>query len=352
MVDYEEVRIVKHFQKNPNDPIETLPYIDLKNDGSISVSAATRKGSAIGEILLKMQGKPGISLTVDRSVGSTQTYSSLVLGAYPPGFGGGRLPGGNLVLNDSGGLTRFEMRAHLGTLTMSYHSSPPYTALTLDSNDGFILVKDKSNNPAFGLYSEGFIWHENKTNQNKPVAFFTVGKHKNEAPQGGKKAGLAVIRNTEGDDAITLDGVNGDIILANADCAEEFDISPSELSQVEPGTVMVIVDEGALRVSSKSYDKRVAGVISGGGNLKPGIVLDKKKSQNPRVPLATLGKVFCKVDADQSSIKVGDMLTTSNTLGHAMKATNRSRSFGAVIGKALGPLKEGVGLIPILIALQ
>ena len=35
-----------------------------------------------------------------------------------------------------------------------------------------------------------------------------------------------------------------------------------------------------------------------------------------------------------------------------MKATDPSRSFGATLGKALQPLGAGVGLIPILVALQ
>jgi hypothetical protein len=46
------------------------------------------------------------------------------------------------------------------------------------------------------------------------------------------------------------------------------------------------------------------------------------------------------------------MLTTSPTEGHAMKACDPARAFGAVIGKALRPLATGIGLIPILIALQ
>ena len=45
-----------------------------------------------------------------------------------------------------------------------------------------------------------------------------------------------------------------------------------------------------------------------------------------------VGKVFCKVDG---AIDVGDLLTTSQTPGHAMKATDPQRAFGAVIGKAL-----------------
>jgi hypothetical protein len=35
-----------------------------------------------------------------------------------------------------------------------------------------------------------------------------------------------------------------------------------------------------------------------------------------------------------------------------MKATDPGRAFGAVLGKALGSLKEGQGLLPVLVALQ
>jgi hypothetical protein len=62
--------------------------------------------------------------------------------------------------------------------------------------------------------------------------------------------------------------------------------------------------------------------------------------------------VYCKVDAQYSPIEVGDLLTTSPTPGHAMKADDPLKAFGTVIGKALRPLSEGQGLIPILIALQ
>jgi hypothetical protein len=144
--------------------------------------------------------------------------------------------------------------------------------------------------------------------------------------------------------------VTGDIRLVNADCAEDFDISGTET--IEPGTVMVLTPEGALQQSQQAYDKRVVGVISGAGNLKPGIVLDKQESQGNRLPIALMGKVYCKVDAQHSPIEVGDLLTTSPTPGHSMKAEDPFKAFGAVIGKALGPLEAGQGLIPILIALQ
>ena len=62
--------------------------------------------------------------------------------------------------------------------------------------------------------------------------------------------------------------------------------------------------------------------------------------------------MHCKVDARYGSVAVGDLLTTSATPGHAMKADDPLKAFGTVIGKALRPLERGQGLIPILIALQ
>ncbi len=152
--------------------------------------------------------------------------------------------------------------------------------------------------------------------------------------------------------------VHGNINLVNkgisdiifSDCAEDFEISETE--KIEPGSVMVINQDGVLQQSYQAYDKRVAGVISGAGNLRPGIILGKHQSQNNRMPVALVGKVYCKVDAQYSPIEVGDLLTTSPTPGHAMKADDPLNSFGSVIGKALRPLPAGKGFIPILIALQ
>jgi hypothetical protein len=138
--------------------------------------------------------------------------------------------------------------------------------------------------------------------------------------------------------------------LTNADCAEDFEMVGAK--EIEPGTVMVIDREGALRPSEQAYDKKVAGVISGAGDYKPGITLDKQEPPGNRAPIALMGKVYCKVDAQYSPIEVGDLLTTSSTPGHAMKASDPLRAFGAVIGKALRPLTTGQELIPILIALQ
>jgi hypothetical protein len=144
--------------------------------------------------------------------------------------------------------------------------------------------------------------------------------------------------------------VTGDVQLPGADCAEEFGVIGPE---VEPGCVMIIAEDQTLRQSEAAYDTRVAGVLAGGGDYQPGIVLDRcQDTSRRRNQLSLMGKVFCKVDAQYSPVRVGDMLTTSPTPGHAMAVREPHRAFGAVIGKALRPLDSGLGMIPILIALQ
>jgi hypothetical protein len=96
----------------------------------------------------------------------------------------------------------------------------------------------------------------------------------------------------------------------------------------------------------------VAGVISGAGCYRAALILDRAALSDTRAPLALIGKVYCKVDATFASVEVGDLLTTSPTPGHAMKARDPLRSFGAVLGKAIAGLGRGRGLIPILVALQ
>jgi hypothetical protein len=158
--------------------------------------------------------------------------------------------------------------------------------------------------------------------------------------------------NAGGDIAAGNITVTGDIQLIHADCAENFDIVQSDSTPIDSGTVMVIESEETLRVCSKAYDKRVAGVVSGAGKYKPAMILDSRETDRNRLPVALIGKVLCKVDASFGEIKVGDLLTTSPTPGHAMKVEDNSKGFGTVLGKALADFDDGKGLIPILVALQ
>jgi hypothetical protein len=158
---------------------------------------------------------------------------------------------------------------------------------------------------------------------------------------------------TDGDVVVTKGSIRvlkGDVLLTGAsDCAEDFDVSDS--SSAEPGTVMVLSGESCLSESASAYDTRVAGVVSGAGTYKPGIILDRQ-DRNNRHPIALLGKVYCKVDATFGAIAPGDLLTTSPRRGHAMKVQDPVRGFGSVLGKAMGSLTAGSGLIPVLVTLR
>jgi hypothetical protein len=139
-----------------------------------------------------------------------------------------------------------------------------------------------------------------------------------------------------------------DVVLSNGDCAEEFE---SETLEIETGDVVVLNEAGRVERSRRVYDTRVAGVVAGAGTYKPAILLDRKPGRTNRIAIGLLGKVYCKVDATKRSIAPGDLLTTGPCEGHAMKATDRRRRAGAILGKALGPLPNGRGLIPVLLAL-
>jgi hypothetical protein len=98
--------------------------------------------------------------------------------------------------------------------------------------------------------------------------------------------------------------VQSDVKLVGADCAEQFDIR--DAATPEPGTIVVIDEGGMLRESSMVYGRRVAGVVSGAGEYRSALVLRQRPSPERRVPVALVGKVYCKVDADPAPIGVGD----------------------------------------------
>jgi hypothetical protein len=105
--------------------------------------------------------------------------------------------------------------------------------------------------------------------------------------------------------------------------------------------------DGALEPCGTAYDHRVAGVVSGAGGIRSAFVLNSRDGH--RAAIALMGTAYCKVDASSEAILAGDLLTTSATRGHAMKLVDAARGLGAILGKALRPLPDGRGLIPILL---
>lgn len=116
----------------------------------------------------------------------------------------------------------------------------------------------------------------------------------------------------------------------------------------------VTMNGDAAITGSPQVDKDITftGGDAGAGHYRPALVLDKGPSDSSRVVVSLMGKAFYKVDASYGAISVGDLLTSSPEPGHAMVAESRERSFGTVVGKALGAWPAGKGMIPIILALQ
>jgi hypothetical protein len=210
----------------------------------------------------------------------------------------------------------------------------------------------------FGIEHAGLVWIPDGKLSNGKL-HLTFGGSSDPSPRSRQPArvtfqanGMVGIGTMTPTKTLEVNGdilATGDVSLSGADCAEDFDVRDRAL--LETGMVMVIGGEEQLERCCQPYDRRVAGVLSGAGACRPGIVLGKQQRPD-RLPLALSGKVFCLVDAGYCAVDTGDLLTTSPTHGHAMKASEPGRAFGAVLGKALRPLSSGRGLVPIIVSLQ
>jgi hypothetical protein len=145
-------------------------------------------------------------------------------------------------------------------------------------------------------------------------------------------------------------------ITGGSDFSETFDIrSFGKIPTPAPGMIVSIdpKEPGKLIVSSNAYDRKVAGIISGAGGVKPGMVMGQVGTEaHGSSPVALTGRVYCYVDTANGAIQPGDLLTTSDSPGHAMKVTDYPKAQGAIIGKAMTGLSEGKGLVLVLVTLQ
>jgi hypothetical protein len=182
-------------------------------------------------------------------------------------------------------------------------------------------------------------------------AWYRGGTHNNAALNAGG-----------GQTLMTLDEANGLFVSGRAsvcvltirggcDIAEPFPMKEAELAK---GSVVVIDEDhpGQLKLSTQAYDARVAGIISGANGVNAGIALHQEGIMDGGQNVALSGRVYVQADATFGAIKPGDMLTTSDTAGHAMKVTEHARAQGAILGKAMSSLTAGKGMVLVLVTLQ
>ncbi|MHC4610147.1 MAG: hypothetical protein ACYS7M_07345, partial [Planctomycetota bacterium] len=275
--------------------------------------------------------------------------------------------GGQLRLRKANGTTTVTLDAELnsGGAGLFLENSSGTTTIEADadeSNDGVMRVFDAGGNTAIRLHSD-------RTNSAGEISMFNDnGKETVEliAAEGASNNGGQIrLRKANGTTTITLDaefGNGGDgristqelAITGGSDLSEQFDIEGPN-GTVKPGMLVSIDPQrpGKLVISDRAYDRRVAGVISGAGGLKPGMLMGQSGSAaDGQYPVALTGRVYCWADASDGPIQPGDLLTTSNVPGHAMKVTDHGQAQGAIIGKAMTGLEASRGLVLVLVSLQ
>jgi hypothetical protein len=185
-----------------------------------------------------------------------------------------------------------------------------------------------------------------------------------DADASGVAGGYLALYDNAGARTITLDaGAGGEgrvitqvlQITGGSDLSENFEINAAK-DVLEPGMIVSIDPKnvGELVLSQTACDKRVAGIISGAGGVKTGMLMGQVGTKaDGKHPVALTGRVYCWVDADAGgAVEAGDLITTSNTPGHGMKVTDHARATGAIIGKAMSSLEKGKGLVLVLVSLQ
>jgi hypothetical protein len=246
---------------------------------------------------------------------------------------GGSGRDGDLVLRDADGTGRIYIDAASGTILIKDQNGRD--AVKLDAGFGLLDLGAQGNEGDLRILDNTgrFVFRFDASN-----AVLDLGAPGNE--------GDLRVYNNDGEVTIHLDGNAGDIKLIGADITEDF----SSASGIEPGSVVVAVGSDEIEVSSSPYDRRVIGVVAGGGGLHAGLRLGTRPGLG-RVPVAMMGRVYCKADAAQGQITFGDLLTTSARPGHAMRIDDPACAAGAIMGKSLGNLHDGAGFIPVLLTL-
>ncbi len=165
-------------------------------------------------------------------------------------------------------------------------------------------------------------------------------------------AGIAFAIQPNGDAFLSRNlSIRALTIRGGADLAEPFAMSEHRV----PAGAVVSIDPknaGKLKMSTRAYDKKVAGIVSGANGLHPGISMIDEQQLATGENVALSGRVHVKANSSAGAIEVGDLLTTSDVPGEAMRATNHHRAQGSIIGKAMTTLDEITGTVLVLVTLQ
>lgn len=279
-------------------------------------------------------------------------------------YGAGSDGSGAISLRNTDGNPRLRLYGGPSAGKLSLYNDTGHLNLSLwsyDGEEGVVSVRNKLGNETVYLWGRDFAdSNGGQIGLKEANGTETLTLQASEAANNGAQI---VLRKSNGTASIILDadqGGSGRIttqvlqITGGSDFSEQFDIQASQAA-LQPG-MLVSIDPGnpgGLILSSHAYDHTAAGVISGAGGVKPGMVMGQHGTiASGKHPVALSGRVYCYADAGYGAIRPGDLITTSDTPGYGMRVSNHARAQGAIVGKAMTSLKSGRGLVLVLVSLQ
>jgi hypothetical protein len=157
--------------------------------------------------------------------------------------------------------------------------------------------------------------------------------------------------------------IDGDLVVTGSKSGYVVDIAQNDgADPLETGDVVVITGVGPailgeipvvkVRKADEAATTAVVGVVDQA--YQPDASTHGETvaiAQQEYLQMVTLGAYRgIKVDATYGAVSPGDLLVTSPNPGYAMRA--ESPRPGTIVGKALGELSSGTGVIPVFVTLQ
>ena len=328
---------------SPREPLMASPYalyarrIPLEGDGT-SNKAARGDHIHFGETW-HSSGDLGFRVVNDRTTdnsialaGIAQASIGAVVGVY------------GQAESQAGFAGSFKNASNGVAISAINYGTKPTMVLRNEGVDGLTLELQNNGIGPDGTDGGDFIVATNATGQDVQFRVATDGEvFSDKGYNCGKEIQNAFLPPTYW----ALTEVSIDPCLSDDSPADFAEMLPGE-GEIDVGEVLVISPDGSLVLSSEAYQTTVVGVHS----TRPSYLGNAQFADvEGYVPLAMLGVVPVKASAENGPIQPGDMLVSSDTPGHAMRAGENPPQ-GTVIGKALSPLEEGTDYIQMIVTLQ
>jgi hypothetical protein len=164
--------------------------------------------------------------------------------------------------------------------------------------------------------------------------------------------------------------VDGNLVVTGSKSGYVVDVAINDGAEpLQTGDLVVVTGHGApavgeipllkVRRADSAGTRAVIGVVDAAYRApRLGAAADESEDDDgdgmgpgQLLTVVTLGAFKAiKVDASPGAIRVGDLLVASATPGHAVRSDDPR--VGTVIGKALGELESGTGIIPVMVSMH